>query len=636
MKTGTWAALVLAALAGLSGPGWADEPQGDLPAAGPFAVWQLPAGAKLAPADLEARKGWKLFDAEGGKGAAFAGGVAVENPSLVAVISAGAEGVVVLTKGHGVARPVRQELVLVDQKGQAGGALGDVRLADCGASEAVVSFSAGGVEGRVKLGLGKPFVEVIPGKASKALQVRGEFRFSFVPDFFGDDVLYDAREMPSRRVYPPAENFLVNLMEGHSALTVLVWPQEGGEEVSLQLTGEGPGRRFSQAQVSFNGKSVFVGILAREGIWFSKDLKDLEKDKAVVAEGWQRPFPAQWMTILANRPRVGAASGMASRTMPVPSLGPGGDDPYSDVYVHPRVPSWFSDKEWRLYLQTTLSHMMTKEKVTVPEFLVAINYPRDRVKDTPLDAYTLVDVMLGALGRGPCEYILDLEGLNKTRSTGAAGTGKPAVAATCATCGGLVYYYLGERSESPRRDEALVVANSAMSSVEGIKDFLDAAYGRIQEYLSWSDELVKLAEKAKATDPSAGELADRVIPIAKEMRQLWGKMVEHDKPCAHPLEWQMALEHCKNLIRSGAPDLGTRIRQFDPQMRGAGEEVDGGMQACRLIVKRIRQEAAVSGSADPKATELAAAVRKRCQEILRNKHYKEGDSVRITERKETK
>ena len=632
MKTTLWFSVVLAAsLAACAGLAPAEDSQ-----AGPFAVWQLPEKTKLTPGDTPDRKGWKQVEAGGPKAGAFPGGVAVENPSLIAVIPAGGDGVVLLTKGQGAAKPVRQDLALVDSKGKAAGALGDIKLAELGESEAVVSFTSGGVEAKVKLSLGKPFVEMIPGKDSHALQVRGDFRFSFVPDFFGDDVLYDAREMPAGPLFPPAENFLVNLIEGHSALTMLVWPKDGGQEVSLQSSGEGKDRRFNQAQVSFNGKSIFVAMLAREGIWHGKELSDVPKDKVVLEEGWHPPFPAQWMTIMANRPRPGASSGMASRTMSIPALSAKGDDPYSDVYFHPKVPSWLTGKEWRLYLETTLTHMMTKEKVKVPEFLVAINYPRDRAKDTPLDAYTLVDVMLGALGRGPCEYVLDLEGLNKTRSTGAAGTGKPTVGATCATHGGLLYYFLGERGEAMRRDEPLVVVNSAMTNVEGIKDFLDAAYARIQEYLTWSDQVVKLAEESKAKDPSTAELADRVIPIAKEMRQLWGKMVELDKPCANPREWQLALEHCKNPIRRGAPDLGRRNEDFDPQMRGAGEEVDGGMQACRLVVKRIRQEAAVSGSTDPKAVAFAATIRARCQEILKNKHYKEGDNVRIDDRRTSK
>ena len=63
---------------------------------------------------------------------------------------------------------------------------------------------------------------------------------------------------------------------------------------------------------------------------------------ATVVDGWQAPFPAKWMTMLVKRPAVEAVSGIASETLPVPQLPPAGDTPYSDVYYHPHVPTWFS------------------------------------------------------------------------------------------------------------------------------------------------------------------------------------------------------------------------------------------------------------------------------------------------------
>jgi len=592
-------------------------------------VWEMPPGARATEADLDGRKGWKPLEPEAAAAATFPGGAAVESPSLLLVLPAGGSEISIIPKGVDKGTGVRLRLALIDSNGREASGLGRFKVGQYSQAEATVGFAAGEVEARLKVALGKPFIEVAPGKNAGAVQVRGPARFSFVPDFFGNDVLFDATETRVGKVFPPAENFLVNLMDGHAALTMLVWPQGGGEEVVLVPEGEGPSRRFAATRVSFNGKSVFVAVLAREGIWFSKELAAAEKDKTFLVEDWGPPFPAKWMTILGKRPAVGARSGLASETLELKPLAAQGDTPYSDVYVHPWVPSWLTGKEWRLHLQTELTHMMTKEKVKVPEFLLAINYPRDRVKETPLDAFTLVDVMRGALGAGPCEYILDLEGLNKTRSTGIPGTGKPTAAATCHERGVLVFYYLGERAESPRRDDSLVATNEGLVQVEKIKDFLDAAHARIQEYLAWSDEIIKLAEEAKTKDPNARELAERVVSTAREIQALWGKMVEHNKPCAFPVEWRMALDHCKDLIRVVAPDLGARIREFDPQMRGAGEEVDGGMQACRLIVKRIRQEAALAGSTDPKVLKLAAAIRERCRDILRNKHYKEGDSVRL-------
>jgi len=538
---------------------------------------------------------------------------------------------VLLSKGDGKAAGVRHALTLVGSPGKQAGGLADIQVIDYNEGEAVVGFSAGHVQARLKLGLGKCFVEVLPGKGAAAVQVRGAARFSFVPDFFGNDVLYDAQQTAGAKVFAPAENFIVSLVEGHAALSMVTWPKDGGEEVLLLCEGTGANRRFTATQVSFNGKSVFVAVVAREGTWFEMDLHAAKKDSTLVVEGWRPPFPAKWMTLLAKRPAVGATSGIVSDTLPMPLLPPAGDTPYSDVYVHPHVPSWFTGPQWRLYLESSLTHMMTRKKVVSPEFLLAINYPRDRVSQTPLSALTLVDVMRDTLGTGPCEYLLDLEGLNKTRSTGAAGTGKPTAAATCSEHGALVFYYLGERSETPRRDDPLMVSDEALSSIEKIKDFLNAAHARIQEYMAWSDEIIRVTEEAKASNPQTRDLADRIIRIAREMREMWQAMADHDKPCVHPEEWCMALDHCKDLVRDGAPDLGSRIREFDPQMRGAGEEVDGGMQACRMIVKRIRQEAALEGSTDPAALKLAADIRRRCRDILRNKHYKEGDSVRLGE-----
>jgi hypothetical protein len=603
----------------------ADEPA-TAPAIG---VWELPQAAGFQAQDLAARQGWKPL-VPGTAKAPLDGGLAIENQALLTLIPAGQSEIVLFTKGEGKAVGVRQTITLVGRNKPAG-KLGGIQLVDYDEGEIVASFTAGDVAARLKLGLGKCFVEVLPGKHATAVQVRSPVRFSFIPDFFGSDVLFDAHETAAAKVFAPAENFIVNLLDGHAALSMITWPQDGGEDVLLVCEDTVAGRRFTATQVSFNGKSVFVALVAKKGIWFEKDLSAAKKDTTLTVEGWQPPFAAKWMTMLAKRPAVGATSGITSETLPVPLLPPGGDTPYSDVYVHPHVPSWFSGRQWQLYLETSLTHMMTHKTVVSPDFLLAINYPRDRVKQTPLSAVTLVDVMRDTLGTGPCQYILDLEGLNKTRSTGAAGTGKPTAAATCSEHGALVFYYLGERAESPRRDDPLMVTDEALSSIEKIKDFLDAAYARIQEYLAWSDEIVRLAEAAKARNPQARELADRIIPIAREMRELWQTMVEHDKPCVHPQEWRMALDRCKDLVREGGPDLGNRIREFDPQMRGAGEEVDGGMQACRMIVKRIRQEAALAGSGDPAALKLAADIRRRCRDVLRNKHYKEGDSVRLGE-----
>src|SRR5205807_2173314 len=65
-------------------------------------------------------------------------------------------------------------------------------------------------------------------------------------------------------------------------------------------------------------------------------------------------------------------------------------------------PCW-SDPEGQAFLQPLRNKAL--------QFLgPVVIYPINRVKQTPLDAYTVVDVMRNTLGVGPCEHILDLEG----------------------------------------------------------------------------------------------------------------------------------------------------------------------------------------------------------------------------------
>ena len=55
----------------------------------------------------------------------------------------------------------------------------------------------------------------------------------------------------------------------------------------------------------------------------------------------------------------------------------------------------------------------------------AVIYPLGRANTTPLDAFTVVDIVRATLGVGPCEYILDLEGQQgqyKGRATCATAT----------------------------------------------------------------------------------------------------------------------------------------------------------------------------------------------------------------------
>ena len=119
---------------------------------------------------------------------------------------------------------------------------------------------------------------------------------------------------------------------------------------------------------------------------------------------------------------------------------------------------------------------------------------------------TLVDVMREALGPGPCEYVLDIEGLNKTRSHWSGRHGQAhRLGHLLGTRRAGASTTLASGPKRPRRHDDLISTDAALESVEKIKDFLDAAHARIQEYLAWSDEIIRLAEEPARSDPATRE-----------------------------------------------------------------------------------------------------------------------------------
>ncbi len=225
-------------------------------------LWALPDNVAAAG---DQRQGWRRLDPDAAQSRAPAAGLAVQVGDLTAILPAGSGAITLLCQPSPKADAIRQELTVLDNRGQPAGAIGDVSVRH-DAGEVVVSFSAGNAQARLRMALGKRSVEIVPGRGAASLRIRGRARFSFIPDFFGHDVLYDPREIGAKSVYAPAESFFVNLMDGHGALTMITWPAGGSDEVLLLPEGDGADRRLAATQIPFAGKSIFVAVLAGEGI----------------------------------------------------------------------------------------------------------------------------------------------------------------------------------------------------------------------------------------------------------------------------------------------------------------------------------------------------------------------------------
>src|SRR5262249_57020136 len=112
-------------------------------------------------------------------------------------------------------------------------------------------------------------------------------------------------------------------------------------------------------------------------------------------------------------------------------------------------PCW-SDPDGRGYLQPLKSRALQLRGPVVV-------YPINRVKQTPLDAFTVVDVMRNTLGVGPCEHILDVEG-QKSEYRGRA---------TCAVRDKLIPIYVKGRQKE-QRDEVDKTLDEGLTFVKHI------------------------------------------------------------------------------------------------------------------------------------------------------------------------
>lgn len=273
-------------------------------------VWELPQGGARAPGN---REGWRPVERSG----RLEHGAAVENDRLTVLVAQGTTGPTVAAKGTS-SLPVE---VTVSTAGAGGtgvppvagempappGSVGGVRLAKLDGAEAVLGFVAGGAEVELALRVGAAHVEFRPGRNAHSLTARASARYAIVPDFAGHDSLYDPTRHAADARPVPAENLLVQLLDGEQAILLLLWkgaadakPQEGTATaprqrrgVGLLAAGEGASRRFTASHIEFLGKPVCVALLAGEGLWHAADLCELPGAKTV-RTGWTRPFEARW------------------------------------------------------------------------------------------------------------------------------------------------------------------------------------------------------------------------------------------------------------------------------------------------------------------------------------------------------
>jgi hypothetical protein len=575
-----------------------------------LAVWdtERPSAAALTPEALAGKNGWTALPTE--KTASFKGDAILSNGRVLIVLrKQGAALEVYSARADGLVARLNLRALAAD--GQPAAQVERLALIENTKATACLEASfktAKGAEVAAKFRIkrGDVAVQAEPGSGASRLRVECPSRLLVLPDFFADDIAIDAAKLPLAAVEVPSENFLLHMIGSGEAIAMCVF-ENRQQDVKLTLAGEGAKRAITGADIGFEGKKVWVAVLEGPQIWHTADVKAADTG-SVVPLDWKMPFAAQWRVDFSRPDDLTDSWEMLLQEKKggeyiKPSWLGGGDERIDasrkrwntvlGTYPYP----CFSDPDGRGYLQPLKNKALQFQGP-------AIIYPINRVKQTPLDAYTVVDIMRNTLGVGPCEHILDLEG-QKAEYKGRA---------TCSVRDKLTPIY-EKGQQKDKRAEVDKTLDEGLAFVKHIR-------GRITRYTEFGHKMRDYLTEQKKAHP---ELADFIADMDKIVQQIDARVAARAEKIKTPEHVaQMNDDFRKNVLGYDGADAVQRCKVYTRALVEIGDNQDELSAECRWVVKTLRQRAGIRMALDPRVAPIATEIRTKTQEALRNPANHEG------------
>ena len=455
------------------------------------------------------------------------------------------------------------------------------------------------------LRMGQVFVETTAREGAGSLRVEAPCRFMVLPDFFADDIVLDALELPGAQAELPADHVVLRLLPDHRAIVMTV-VKTAAEDVRVGLAGEGAGRRFEDSAVPYgeDGK-LWVAVLAAPDIWHARAVAAQDAGKAVHLD-WSRPFAAQWRVdyrraggltdsweMVVERPdgrftRQGWYGGETTL--------PQNRNRWTTVLGRFVYPCWM-DRSGRGHLQPLKSKVVRFEGP-------AVVYPINRLKATPLDAFTVVDIVRNALGVGPCEFILDVEG-QRAENRGRA---------TCSNRDTLnPIFAKGQQKEQRVKIER---------TLDEVMVFIRYIRGRIEHYRAFGHTLLDDLAEQKRAHPELAEPLAELERIARTMDERFAAREDAIKTPAYAQK--LCDDFRRTMIDYEGNDAPAKCKAFTGALVEIGGNQDELAGECRWAMKMIRQQAGLMAVRNPGLAEVATDIRRRAQEVMRHPAGHEG------------
>jgi hypothetical protein len=611
-------------------------------------VWDTgtPSSDLLSSEAVEHKKGWTQI---AGKGATFKGDAAITNGRLLAVARKQGMGVELYSLGSG--KPIFRARLLLSP----GTIVDRIALAENSRAAVAIEVSSKSGTARFRLKKGDLFIETQAISGAATLRIECSSRFAVLPDFFADDILFDARKVPLDKVELPSENFVLHFTGKQDALVMGVF-EHREQDVRVTLEGKGDQRAITGSEIDFGkkGSKIWVAVLEGTGMWHTIDVTTADVKKIMPLE-WKMPFTGQWRvdftrqdgltdswdmllpdekgtgyikpSWLAQDGKISAATRTATGEVDRDAYRPGG--PASDrlgpdrhrwttVLGQVQYPCW-SDRERRGFIQP-LDNKRLKFDGAV------LIYPLTRLAETPVESYTPVDIVRNTLGVGPCQHLLDVEG-QKQEHVGRA---------TCHVRTLLDEVYTAGK----QKEKAKEIENYLGDAL----DFVTHIRNRILAYVAFGHDFRSYLAEQRAAHPEFQESLASLDTLAKEIdRRVEPRMkaiLQHQtlKHAAAKVEEQkteltppaLAAELNREFIANGlvgyaGKDWKERIKkEYTDPLTQIGGQQDEMVGECRWVVKALRQKVGMLMATDPRMAPIAAEIRARTQKMLRGGAAYEG------------
>jgi hypothetical protein len=418
-------------------------------------------------------------------------------------------------------------------------ALASVRVVENSSAAVAVeaTFAAEGgkeVTATYRLTTGQPILEIRPGPAAGRLAIGSAlWEYAVAPNYFGDDWLRDAYQLSSVRAGLPAENCFLAL-RGDSMM-MCTWASSGlNADAVMRCLCDPPAITDFEVEC-LPGKPVWLAFMGGPQEFLANDAQDAGVE-AAVAMKQPLPFSAKWRLCAMNpNTRQWTTEGTFNTGR---HLGYAG----SLVMISGNA---VTVKRW--------SHLDPQSK-----FPRLVFYPLDRNPETPLDIFTPMDVLRNTLGVGPCQYVLDTEGLGSTE------------AATPEAVAAWIEKRLA-RSDAAAAGEEIKARLAAMTAHVGRAMDREKAYDDFTIYLHEFEPHEPLQTKSAAVTALMGSMNELQMFRAYRNKDVQGAAEK---------------------VKAVADGIGAALSPDDAKtLRDVGAAIDRSLAEYRMYVRCLKQAA---------------------------------------------